>query len=93
MLFRGPWFIAGELIRGRPRRSDRLVPLVPLLVLGGVRSAAMRKCWKHASPRVAVRAGISRLPNDAGIGGRILAANGGVLARGLEAAFAVAFEA
>ena len=38
-------------------------------------------------------AGISKLPNDAGVGGRILAANGGTLARGLEAAFAIAFEA
>ena len=38
-------------------------------------------------------AGISKLPNDAGIGGRVLAANGGALARGLEAAFAIAFEA
>jgi urease accessory protein len=38
-------------------------------------------------------AGISKLPNNAGVGGRILAANGGVLARGLETAFAAAFEA
>jgi urease accessory protein len=38
-------------------------------------------------------AGISKLPNDAGIGGRVLAANGGTLARGLEAAFAIAFDA
>jgi urease accessory protein len=38
-------------------------------------------------------AGISRLPNKAGVGGRVLAANGGVLARGLEAAFAAGFEA
>ncbi len=38
-------------------------------------------------------AGISKLPNDAGVGGRILAANGGALARGLEDAFAAAFEA
>jgi urease accessory protein len=38
-------------------------------------------------------AGFSKLPNDAGIGGRVLAANGGALARGLEAAFNVAFEA
>lgn len=37
-------------------------------------------------------AGISRLPNNAGVGGRILAADGGALARGLDAAFAVAFE-
>jgi urease accessory protein len=37
--------------------------------------------------------GFSKLPNDAGIGGRALAANGGALARGLEAAFAIAFEA
>ncbi len=37
--------------------------------------------------------GFSRLPNNAGIGGRVLATNGGALARGLEAAFAVAFAA
>jgi urease accessory protein len=38
-------------------------------------------------------AGFSKLPNDAGIGSRVLAANGGALTRGLEAAFAVAFAA
>ena len=38
-------------------------------------------------------AGFSKLPNNAGVGSRVLAANGGALARGLEAAFAVAFEA
>ena len=38
-------------------------------------------------------AGFSKLPNDAGIGSRVLAANGGALKRGLETAFAVAFEA
>jgi urease accessory protein len=37
--------------------------------------------------------GFSKLPNATGIGGRVLAANGGALARGLEAAFAIAFEA
>jgi urease accessory protein len=38
-------------------------------------------------------AGFSKLPNNVGIGSRVLAANGGALARGLEAAFAAAFEA
>ncbi len=38
-------------------------------------------------------AGFSVLPNDAGIGGRVLAPNGGALARGLEVAFAIAFAA
>ena len=38
-------------------------------------------------------AGFSKLPNDVGIGSRVLAANGGALARGLEVAFALAFEA
>lgn len=38
-------------------------------------------------------AGLSRLPNNCGIGGRVLATNGGALARGLEAGFAVAFAA
>ena len=53
----------------------------------------MRTFWKAASPRSAASPALSKLPNDAGIGGRVLAANGGALARGLEAAFAVAFEA
>jgi urease accessory protein len=38
-------------------------------------------------------AGFSKLPNNAGIGSRVLAADGGALTRGLEAAFAIAFEA
>jgi len=38
-------------------------------------------------------AGFSRVPANLGLGGRILAPNGGVLARGLETAFAFAFEA
>ena len=38
-------------------------------------------------------AGFSKLPHDAGIGSRVLAADGGALKRGLEAAFAAAFEA
>jgi urease accessory protein len=38
-------------------------------------------------------AGFSKLPNNAGISSRVLAGNGGALTRGLEAAFAVAFEA
>jgi urease accessory protein len=37
--------------------------------------------------------GFSKLPNDAGIGGRVLAVDGGTLARGLEAAFAITFAA
>jgi len=37
-------------------------------------------------------AGFSALPNKAGLGSRVLAANGGALARGLEAAFVIAFE-
>jgi urease accessory protein len=38
-------------------------------------------------------AGIGAMPNGAGLGGRILAPDGGTLARGLDAAFAHAFEA
>ena len=64
-----------------------------VLVLATDRNAAMRSFWKVASPRCGCMAGFSKLPNNAGIGGRVLAANGGALARGLEAAFAVAFEA
>jgi urease accessory protein len=38
-------------------------------------------------------AGISQAPNNAGVAGRILAPDGGTLRRGLDAAFAVAFQA
>ncbi|HWW34601.1 MAG TPA: urease accessory protein UreD [Xanthobacteraceae bacterium] len=51
---------------------------------------------EHFDKRLAATgcvAGFSKLPNNAGIGSRVLAANGGALARGLEAAFAIAFEA
>lgn len=42
---------------------------------------------------VGCRAGASPLPNGAGLGVRIIAANGGVLTRGIETVFALAVEA
>ena len=57
------------------------------------RNAAMRSFLNKRLAACGCVAGFSKLPNDAGIGSRVLAANGGALARGLEAAFAVAFEA
>ncbi len=79
--------------------SDPASPLGPfravgtLLVLGqgaercdaGVLESRLADCGCIA--------GISALPNKAGIGGRVLAADGGTLARGLEVGFAIAFEA
>ena len=53
----------------------------------------MRSFWRQELAACGCVGGFSKLPNNAGIGSRVLAANGGALARGLEAAFAIAFEA
>lgn len=73
-------------------------PLGPFRTVGTI--LVLGQGWERCDPDVLENrlagcgcvAGISRLPNHAGVGGRILAADGGALARGLEAAFAVAFE-
>jgi urease accessory protein len=71
-------------------------PLSPYRAVGTIfvlGRGAERCDAEHLDERLAAThciAGFSKLPNDAGIGSRVLAANGGALARGLEAAFAVA---
>ena len=80
---RGIRFAARALSRGRHVVGARAAR--PELRRGAHR--------KPSSPRCGCLAGLSRLPNDCGIGGRVLPTNGGALARGLEAGFAVAFAA
>ena len=85
--------IAGEAMfaPSSPLGPYRAVGTIFVLGRGAERCDA-----EHFDERLAATgcvAGFSKLPNDAGIGSRVLAANGGALARGLEAAFAVAFQA
>ena len=85
--------LAGELM------LDPTSPLGPfraagtLLVLGQGAERCDPDLLEKCLADYGCIAGVSKLPNGAGIGGRILAANGGVLARGLEIGFAIAFEA
>jgi urease accessory protein len=61
-----------------------------VLILGGAVDAATLERRLDA---VGVLGGASPLPNDDGLGVRLLASDGGSLARGLELAFAAGFEA
>ena len=85
--------IAGELMTGPASPLGPFSAVGTLLVLGQGSERCDPEILESCLAARGCTAGISQLPNDAGIGGRILAANGGVLAQGLEAAFAVAFEA
>ena len=85
--------IAGELMTGPVSPLGPFSAVGTLLVLGQGSERCDPEILESCLAARGCTAGISQLPNDAGIGGRILAANGGVLAQGLEAAFAVAFEA
>ena len=86
--------IAGRLIAAWTNLSARTFPRCgTLLVLGRGSERCDANVLESRLSSLRCVAGISKLPNDAGVGGRILAANGGTLARGLEAAFAIAFEA
>jgi urease accessory protein len=85
--------LAGELMLGPTSPLGPFRAVGTLLVLGRGSERCNADVLENRLTALGCLAGISKLPNDAGIGGRILAANGGVLARGLEAAFAIAFEA
>jgi urease accessory protein len=84
--------IAGELMTGPVSPLGPFRAVGTLLVLGQGLQRCDPEILENCLAARGCTAGISRLPNNAGIGGRILAANGGVLAQGLEAAFAIAFE-
>jgi urease accessory protein len=84
--------LAGELMLGSTSPLGPFRAVGTLLVFGRGSERCDADVLESRLTALGCVAGISKLPNDAGIG-RILAANGGVLARGLEAAFAIAFEA
>ena len=85
--------LAGEMMLGPTSPLGPFRAVGTLLVLGADRERCDADVLEGRLTDLGCVAGISKLPNDAGIGGRVLAANGGALARGLEAAFAIAFEA
>ncbi len=84
--------IAGEWMSGSTSPLGPFRSVGTLLVLGQGSERCDPDVLENCLAASGCTAGISRLPNTAGFGGRILAAIGGALARGLEAAFAVAFE-
>lgn len=85
--------LTGEAVIGptSPLGPHRAVGTI--LVLGDGSERCDAELLERRVAGCGCMAGLSRLPNNAGIGGQVLAANGGELVRGLEAAFAVAFEA
>jgi urease accessory protein len=85
--------ITGEATFGpsSPLGPYRAVGTVFVLGLGAEHCDA--ELFEKPLAAIGCVAGFSKLPNNAGIGSRVLAANGGALARGLEATFATAFEA
>jgi urease accessory protein len=85
--------ISGEAMFGpsSPLGPHRAVGTVFVLGRGAERCDA--ELFENRLAACGCIAGFSKLPNNAGIGSRVLAPNGGALARGLEAAFALAFEA
>ncbi len=85
--------LTGELMCGAASPLGPFRAAGTLLVLGPGSERCDADVLEARLDALGCTAGISRLPNNAGVGGRILAAGGGALARGLEAAFAVAFEA
>jgi urease accessory protein len=85
--------VTGELMLGPTSPLGPFRAAGTLLVLGAGSKRCDPDILENRLTACGCTAGMSKLPNEAGFGGRILAANGGSLARGLEIAFAAAFEA
>jgi urease accessory protein len=85
--------LAGEAMSGAASPLGPFRAVGTLFVLGGGSERCDADVLESRLAAHGCVAGLSKLPNNAGVGGRVLAGNGGALARGLEAAFAVAFEA
>jgi urease accessory protein len=85
--------LAGERMLGPSSPLGPFRAAGTLLVLGRGSDRCDPAVLENSLTACGCTAGMSKLPNEVGIGGRILAANGGTLARGLEVAFALAFEA
>lgn len=85
--------LAGELMLGESSPIGPFRAVGTLLVLGQGADRCDPDVLEKCLADCGCTAGMSKLPNGTGVGGRILAANGGMLARGLETGFAIAFEA
>jgi urease accessory protein len=85
--------LTGEAMSGPSSPLGPFAAVGTLLVLGHGAERCDADLVERRFTTLGCVGGLSKLPNRAGIGGRILAGNGGVLARGLEVAFAIAFEA
>ncbi len=85
--------LTGEAMFAPSSPLDRHRAVGPVFVLGRGAHICDAALLEERLAACGCVAGFSALPNDAGIGGRVLAPNGGALARGLEAAFAIAFAA
>lgn len=85
--------LAGDLMLGSTSPLGPFRAAATLMVIGPGSERCDAGMLESRLAAFGCVTGISKLPNEAGIGGRILAANGGALARGLETAFAIAFEA
>lgn len=85
--------LSGEAMTGPTSPLGPFRAIGTVLVLGDGSERCDAELLERRVAASGCMAGLSRLPNNAGIGGRVLAANGGALVRGLEAAFATAFEA
>ncbi len=85
--------VAGELTLGPASPLGPFRAAGTILVLGHGSDRCDPDALEGRLAACGCFAGISKIPNNAGVGGRVLAANGGALARGLELAFDVAFEA
>ncbi len=84
--------IAGDLMIGPLSPLGPFRAVGTMLVLGHGSERCNPDALENRLAAYGCTAGISYLPNNAGFGGRILAADAGALARGLEGAFAAAFE-
>jgi len=85
--------VKGSEIGGRASPLGPYQATGSFLVLGPRAQHCDPEALEEQLAQAGCLAGFGRLPFSIGIGGRVLAPDGGTLARGLEAAFALAFEA
>jgi urease accessory protein len=85
--------IAGEAMFGPSSPLGPYRAVGTVFVLGRGADLCEAALFEERLATCGCIAGFSKLPNNAGIGSRVLAPDGGALTRGLEAAFALAFEA
>jgi urease accessory protein len=85
--------LQGEFMFGSASPLGPYLAAGTLMVLGDGAQRCDINILEESLAAMGCLAGMSLLPNGVGVGGRILAPDGGALARALEAAFAFAFQA